>query len=500
MKILFAASEVYPFAKTGGLADVVASLTNELCRLGHDVKLLLPGYPQLHEQFKTDFKEKSPFPLGQLSSYELSVGKLPNLNADVVLVESERAYGKSRQLYSGTKLNQFVQYLLLSHAAARVTAGRGFNWHPDVIHANDWHSGLAFNFMEHFGVRDVARVFSVHNIAFPGKFPLSYWSLIGDNIGELAGGKFLGNNEFSFLEEALLLADKVNTVSESYSEEIQGPVFGFGFEDILTKRHRDLHGILNGVDYGVWHPEQDRHLPLKSSSYGPEEKARIKTIVQQRFGLPQNPDALLCSFTNRLTHQKMVDIVTRAVERADREKFQFVFHGNGQDEFVAAVSHISSKSNVSYLPGFKEATEHQLLAGADVCLSPSRFEPCGLNALYAMRYGALPLVRPVGGYRDTVKDIFSNDAGAGRGNGFYAPAESVEGLHHALERIYSVYQDKREWNQFVDNAKRENFSWSESGRRYVNLYNLALRKKSIFQDFTQLGDNNVVHAAQKMAG
>ena len=482
MKILFAASEVYPHAKTGGLADVAAALTNELVQLGQDVKLLLPGYPQLVEKLALKKRGQFDFHIGGVLNYSLEVGQLPRCAADVILIRADRIYD-SCDLYGGPRFKQFLKFFTLSHAAAMIAShAEIIGWKAEILHANDWHSGLCFQILDALNENAVARVFTIHNIAFSGRFPSSYLRIAEEHVEKCAGALFTHKNEFSFLEEAILKADKLNTVSPNYAEEIQGKQFGFGFERILKKRKRDLFGILNGVDYNIWHPEQDRFLTTRSHTFSRNDKTEEKRRLQYRYGLPCDEKAILCSFTNRLTHQKMIDVIINAINKFKTEGFQFIFHGKGETAYEAALKHLSSRSDVAYIPGFEEKIEHQLLAGADICLTPSRFEPCGLNALYGMRYGALPLARPIGGYRNTIADAFKSHA-KGAGNGFFMPAESPDAFIHSLKRIKSLYRNEAYWDQLVENAKSRHFSWGDTARNYLSLYNLAVRKRRSERDF-----------------
>ncbi len=482
MKILFAASEIYPHAKTGGLADVVTSLTNELRSLGHDVKIVLPGYPCLLNHFSPHAGPTPTVNIDNIASYDLIHGRIPGIASDVILVRSDRLYNTDK-IYGGNKFQLFLKFFALSHAVARISANKStFNWSPDILHANDWHTGLCFHMLDMLGAKKVGRVFSIHNIAFAGRFPLSYRPIVENFAGGLSGSLFSACNEFSFLEEALLSADKINTVSPNYAAEIQTERFGFGFQNILKSRRRDLMGILNGVDYKVWHPEQDPHLPLKNCCFDAADKSEIKSLLQSNNNMPIRKDVTLCSFTNRMTHQKMIDVILRAAADADPTKFQFIFHGNGEEQYLNKLEELSARRNIAYIPGFSERTEHLLLSGADVCLSPSRFEPCGLNALYAMRYGALPLVRPVGGYCDTIRDEFSANS-KGMGNGFFMPAESPRAMIHSLNQIRSIRKNAQYWESLVQNAKNCNFSWSESAKKYLTLYNAAIRKRNAIHEF-----------------
>ena len=477
MKILFAASEIFPFARTGGLGDVVTALTNELSMLGHDVRLVLPGYPELIEVLDVSSVHHPDLGFSGMADYDLLCGRLPGVASEVFLVRSDRLFSEGEGLYGGRPFSIFLKFFLLSHAAAAIADDRaGLDWTPDILHANDWHAGLSFTLLEAMGNMDVGRMFTIHNIAFSGRFPLSYWRLLDGELGQLTGSLFYQSGEFSFLEEALIQADKINTVSPNYAEEIQSRHFGFGFEKLLRFRKPDLTGILNGVDYKVWHPEQDPYLPTRGHGFGAKEKAAVKQEAQRMAGLPVDPDKILCSFTNRLTHQKMADIVIEAAANPELANFQFIFHGNGEARFEKALQLLSNKENVGYIPGFDDKTEHILLAGADICLSPSRFEPCGLNALYAMRYGAVPVVRPVGGYCDSVDNVFDGDP-LTEGNGFYMPSETPEGLIAALLSIKSLYDQPTVWQAIVDRAKNMHFSWSEAAQNYVGEYALAQRKR-----------------------
>lgn len=478
MKILFAASEVYPLAKTGGLGDVVSALTNELSLMGHDVSLVLPGYQPLIDNLVVESVHRPAVPFERIADYDLLAGRLPGIAARVLLVRSDRLFQPDDGLYGGRQFSVFLRFLVLSHAAAAIAADQfDLNWSPDILHANDWHTGLAFNFLDSMGNHEVARVFTIHNIAFSGRFPLSYWRLIDDSCDSLKGTLNRLDNEFSFLEEALIRADKINTVSPTYAKELCTRELGFGFEKLLRSRRSDLSGILNGVDYKVWHPEQDPHLPNTELGFSENEKASLKQNAQHLANLPADAGKILCTFTNRLTHQKMIDVVIDAIHSGALSDFQFIFHGQGDTDYENAVRSIAHLSNVSYLPGFSEATEHQLLAGADICLSPSRFEPCGLNALYAMRYGAVPVVRATGGYCDTVKDLFKANP-TEIGNGFVLPASSSAALISTLHRIQSFYRQSTVWQAIVERIKNMHFAWSDSATQYLTLYDLARRQRN----------------------
>ncbi len=482
MKIAFTASELYPYAKTGGLADVISSLANELVSLEQDVCLILPGYPALRAALEKRANDSCSISLGNATRYKLEYGVLPKINANVCLVVCDRVYGSDAKLYSTSPFNEFLRYLMLSHAAAYVASGSAYpDWKADILHAHDWHAGLAFHFLDQIQHEKIARVFTIHNLAFAGTFPNSYWKFVSEYLGELSGRHY--ENEISFLEEALISADKINTVSENYATEIQTERFGFGFSKLLQSRNRDLVGILNGVDYQVWHPEIDEHLPLRSYYFDHEEKAYQKSLLQQELGLSTDHNKILCTFTNRFAHQKMIDIIIESCETLDLDRFQFVFHGQGQEEYEVGVKNLAKKysKSIRYIEGFNEETEHILLSASDVCLSLSRFEPCGLNALYAMRYGALPLVRPIGGFIDTVENIFEAK-GAASGTGFFCPTESKEGVVDSLERIASLYKSKSLWRALVDNAKNQNFSWQKSAYRYLQLYKMATRKRTMIEE------------------
>ncbi len=480
MKVLFAASELYPVAKTGGLGDVAHALPCGLHRLGKDIRLVLPGYPQVLDSLRNWQAEETVY-LSAGLTYQPLLGRIDDIPFPVWVVRADRIYRTTSDLYPADPLNRFHRFLTLSHASAHLAAGGSrTGWRPDVLHANDWHTGMAFNMLDALSCDDVARVFSLHNIAFAGDFPLSYAALFLSETGPLRGTLYRKWDKVSFLEEAFIAADKIVTVSPRYAEEITGPEFGFGFETLLRRRRRDLSGILNGVDYGVWHPEQDPALPFPGASFGGDDKRAAKRLIQQRFGLPLRPDSVLCSFTNRLTHQKMIDVVMAAAERLAGTRFQFVFHGMGEPQYQDHLKALSGRypEAIAYVPGFNETLEHMMLAGADLCLSPSRFEPCGLNALYAMRYGAVPVVCPVGGFRDTIRNEFSVKQKA-TGNGFYMDGETGADLADVLIRIERLMDDGPYWSQLVDTVKRQHFSWRHAAQRYVALYTAAIEARRL---------------------
>ena len=479
MRVLFAASEVYPHAKSGGLADVITALSSELCWLGYDARLVLPAYPQLVDAFLPIAPPTEARRINPHTSYTMQLGKLENVTAPVWLVFSERVFSTSRTLYPGNRLNLFHRFSMLSHAAASVAAGRnGIGWKADILHAHDWHAGLAFNYLDREDGADIGRVFSIHNIAFQGAYPRSFADLLErpETDFDFRGAPHSGR--LCFMKEALLHADKIATVSENYATEITGPQFGFGFESILSARKRDLSGITNGVDYRVWHPEQDHYLPICTSSFGAAEKSALKKLLQQRAGFPIDGDKILCTFTNRLTHQKMIDVILDAITASNTTDFQFLFHGVGEKRFEDRLRQLQSERPhcVHYLEGFREETEHLMLAGADLCLSPSRFEPCGLNPLYGMRYGAIPFVTRVGGFVDNIHDVFAAD-GEKNGTGIYLEDLSADAFLRGLGAVSDLYADKERWRKIVDRAKRSHFSWRNAAESYLAMYQRALRKR-----------------------
>lgn len=481
LRVLFVASEIFPMAKTGGLADVGAALPGALSRLGIDVRLLMPGYPGAREQLvaahvAADLGEVLPGVAARLVS-----GWSPDSGLPGWLVDCPALYHRPGTLYQDPEGRDWpdnaLRFGLLCHVAALLGSGRaGVDWRPDVVHANDWHTGLVPLLLGQTGPERPRTVFTVHNAAFQGNFPLDEavrLELPADALGP-DGIEFYG--QLSFLKAGIRYADKVTTVSPTHARELLTPEFGFGMEGLFRERGEDFTGIMNGIDASVWNPAKDVHLSACETAAGEGlDKPSCKARLQRQAGLAVDPQAPLVVYVSRLAHQKMADVVLRYLpDILDRHpRLQFALHGQGEraleDGFKALAHRYPGRLSVRI--GYEEPWAHLLHAGADILLHGSRFEPCGLTQMYAMRYGTIPIVSRVGGLADSVVDAGTSDAHVEKATGFVFDEPNGEAMASALTRCLDTYVKRPTiWSALRSRAMAEDFSWSFSARKYARLY------------------------------
>ncbi|MGH7041510.1 MAG: glycogen synthase GlgA [Acetobacteraceae bacterium] len=471
-RVLFVASEMYPLAKTGGLGDACAALSAALQDLGMDIRVMLPGYAAALDCARDKRT------LGQLDNgASLLLGYAPDTGVPVYLLDWPELFRRDGGPYQDSErrdwpdnLHRFATFCQAAACVALRGDGRG--WQPDLVHAHDWHAGLLPAFLAlHAGPRP-RTVFTIHNLAYQGNFPLDAARTLGlpDALLVPDGAEFYG--QLSCLKAGIRYADRLTTVSPTYAREILTPENGAGMDGLLRARAGDLVGILNGIDTDLWNPGTDVHL---AAPYGAEDldgKRAAKTAVQQELGLDVAADRPLVVGVNRLTHQKMADVVLAALPSLLDQGAQIVLHGEGEREleasFLAAAAGRSSRLAVRI--GYQEPLAHRLHAAADLALTPSRFEPCGLTTMYAMRYGALPVTRSVGGLADTVVDIDDADPATKGGTGFTFADPTPRALTTCLHRAGARFHDPAAWRRLQRNAMLRDFGWGLSARRYLALY------------------------------
>lgn len=477
MRVLFTASEACPLAKTGGLADVCAALPAALTRLGTDMRLLLPGY--LSALDIAEAKRKLvPLPDGGW----LICGRMPDSGLPVYLVDRPDLFCRSGGLYQNSDRcdwpDNHLRYAALCDAAVRVAVhGDGAGWRPDLVHANDWHSGLIPARLALDSVSGPPTVFTIHNMAFQGNFPLAMIENLGlaSCLLEPDGAEFYG--QFSFLKAGIRYAGRLTTVSPTYAQEILTPEYGAGLDGLLRSRASDLVGILNGVDYTVWDPANDANLLQPYNANCMVGKQICKAAIQEELGLEQSGDIPLVSFVSRLTHQKMGDILLQALPALLDQRIQLVLHGDGDQDLENAfeTAALGGSSRLAVRIGYQEPLAHRLHAAADISLTPSRFEPCGLTAMYAMRYGAPPVTRSVGGLTDTVVDVMSERANEAGATGYTFAEATADDLIACVNRACAGFRDKTLWCRVQRNAMARDFSWDRSAERYLGVYRDLLR-------------------------
>lgn len=474
MNILLVSSEVAPFAKTGGLADVAGALPKALAALGHDVRLFMPYYRTIREK-------KIPCEgLGVTVEVEVAGRKRSarilrgQLGGIPVYFLDYPEYYQRRGLYGtpeGDYPDNALRFGLFCRAVLEALPKLAFQ--PEVLHLNDWQTGLipvllrSERSSEPFYAR-TGTVMTIHNLGYQGLFPPAMVDDLGLDpaLFHMEGLEYYG--QLSFLKGGLFFADAITTVSPTYCREIQTPEFGHGFDGILRKRRGQLTGILNGIDLEQWNPATDAALHTPFSAEQPAGKAQNKLDLQHRLGLARDSHLPILAMVTRLATQKGLDILEEAWPGLIRRPLQFVLLGDGEEKHMAFFRRLQDRHPelVSITLSFDDAMARRIYAGSDLFLMPSHYEPCGLGQLIALRYGSIPLVRSTGGLADTVSDAGSHAAG----NGFVFKTPTAKALLKALDRALRRYQQRDDWAQLVQRAMAGDFSWQRSARRYVEVY------------------------------
>jgi starch synthase len=477
LQVLFVSSEIFPLAKTGGLADVAGALPTALSRCGADMHLMLPAYPAVLAQTKRQIHEV--IELGDIrsaSAVRLLLARMPDSGLPLWLVDCPTLFARPGGLYQDHDGRQWadnaVRFATLCHAAQRLAMGRAASgFRADIIHANDWHTGLLPLLMNaEVGARP-GTVFTIHNLAYQGLFPFETIAQLGLPDPEMATCmEFYG--QISLIKAGLSSADRLTTVSPSYAGEILTPEGGCGLDGLLRERASRLSGILNGIDYETWDPASDSSLPSTFSRTSIAGKRICKAAAQYDFGLEVRSDVPLIAFLSRLAHQKMADLVLEAIPDIMKADVQFALIGEGdpglEHEFQTIAEKYSRRMAVQI--GYDERAAHRLQAGADILLHPSRFEPCGLAPMYAMRYGTLPVVRRTGGLADLVIGADTATITIGAATGFAFADASREDMCLALDKALATYTQPLIWRKIQLEAMRQNFDWKRSAEEYLKLY------------------------------
>lgn len=480
MRVLFATSEVVPLIKTGGLADVSAALPAALRERGIDVRLLLPGYPQVlkalpHRQLVADL-----FPVHSFPAACLFASWLPN-GVPLFVIECAELFERGGGAYQDENgidwPDNALRFGMLSWVAAWMgSAGSTLDWKPDLVHCNDWQAGLAPAYL-HFADDAAPCVMTVHNLAFQGNFPSYMVVELGLPIDcfQPDGVEFYGN--LSFMKAGLYYADHITTVSPSYAREIQTDPLGFGLQGLLAYRREKVTGILNGIDVEGWNPATDPDLVQLYSLNDLSGKSANKCGLQKRMGLHVDSDLPLFALVSRFTQQKGVDLVLEIAPQLVNLPAQLVLLGNGdagmQRAALDLLHHFPGKIGV-YI-GFDESLSHLIHGGADIFLMPSRFEPCGLSQMHSQRYGVPPVVYATGGLIDTVTDYNEVTCAQGLASGFVFHSMDVASLHATVKRAASVYHDKKSWRALQHNCMIRDFSWNRSAAAYHDVYMNLIR-------------------------
>lgn len=477
MRVLFVSSEAYPLAKTGGLADVSAALPAALASLGVDIRLLFPGYPQALERLADARTAAELENDGGIGEMRLVAGRMPDTGLPVWLLDCPRLFRRGGGLYTNDDGHDWpdnaLRFSIFNHVAARLAQGiPALSWRPDVVHAHDWHAGLLPALLAARAGRRPGTLFTIHNMSFQGIFPRDVFPELGlpPETFTPEGVEYHGN--VSFLKAGIRYADKLTTVSPTYAREICSSDQGFGLQGVLRQRAQDLSGILNGVDYGVWDPTHDLHLPCCYNASDLSGKRECKRGLQEELGLGAEPDVPLIAFVSRLTDQKMADAVLAALPWFIEQRARFVLLGEGDRGLERAFREAAGTrpDKIAVRIGYEEPIAHRILAGADLLLAPARFEPCGLMPMYALRYGTVPLVRRIGGLTDTVAEATARATTADITTGFLFDEPTLGAMVHCIARALERYRQPVLWRRIQLAGMRQDFGWQRSASWYLGLY------------------------------
>jgi starch synthase len=475
LKILFATPEVAPLIKTGGLADVSGALPAALREIGVDVRVLVPGYNQViaklaHHQVVAAFDDLPGFPSSRLLS-----GVMPNA-VPLLVLDCPSLYQREGGPYQNARGSDWadnaLRFGLLSKVAALLGSSESpLAWQPDLVQCNDWQTGLTPAYL-HFSPGAVPSVIAIHNMAFQGIFPAAMVQELNlpASCFSIDGVEYYGN--MSFLKAGLFYADHITTVSPNYAKEIQQEELGFGLQGLLTTRRIDLTGILNGIDTDEWNPASDPHLAKRYSSANMIGKTADKEALQSKMGLNIEPDIPLLGVVSRFTEQKGLDLLLEITPLLTELPVQLAMLGTGDAQMQKAARDLSHlyPGKIGVVIGFSEELSHQIEAGADMFIMPSRFEPCGLNQFYSQRYGTPPIVHATGGLMDSVVDCTAATLKDSTASGFMFDGMTAENLYAAIQRAVGLYHDKSQWDVLRKNCMAKDFSWKHSAEAYRAVY------------------------------
>ena len=479
-KILFVSAEVFPFAKVGGLADVAGSLPKSLLQMGCDVRIAMPRYKNIESEMK--YIKDFPVEIGpRLETCIIKEGKIRFKNGNenkvipVYFVDNHHYFNR-QNVYS--YYDDEYRFAFFCKAILEMLPEIDFK--PDIIHCNDWHTGpicmlLNEKYKENAFYKDIKTLFTIHNLEYMGNFTKKTLTLFGMSEELFVPEKTEFYGMFNFIKTGLVYADAINTVSETYSKEIQTHEYGERLEGLLKSRERDLFGILNGIDYEIFNPETDKYIYKNYNESTINYKKENKYALQKELGLPRK-DVPVISLISRMAHQKGLDLVMDKIDEMMENELQFIILGSGEKCYEKGFMELKEKypEKMAVYTGFNISLAHKIYAASDFFLMPSRFEPCGLGQMISLRYGTIPIVRETGGLAETVIDIEKDKE---KGNGFSYKEFCPEDLIKTIKRGIKFYnQDKEAWNRLVKNAMKVDFSWDRSAKKYLELYEKVMKK------------------------
>lgn len=481
-RILYISSEAFPLIKTGGLADVAGSLPVALKQHAQDICLCLPAYPEVISKLKRyDVRAETRY---YNQTVRILQSTLPGSDVTLWLVDCPSLFMRPGGPYSDAHGHVWhdnaLRFALFCRAAVDIARDQlQLDWAADIVHCNDWQTGLVPALLEQHTDRP-SSVFTIHNLAYQGLFDQqAFYDLnLPTDLWHFSALEFYG--QLSFIKGGLVFADKLTTVSPSYAEEICLPEFGYGLDGLLRYRKDDLLGILNGIDHRHWDPQTDHHLPHNYSNRNLDNKALNKLALQKKLGLKQDAEIPMLGMVSRLVEQKGLEIILHCLPMLQHQPLQLVILGTGELHYEMQLAEFAQQHPdiASVTIGYNEALAHQIEAASDLYLMPSSFEPCGLNQLYSLRYGTLPIVNAVGGLADTVVHASEKNRQRKTANGFVLENYSSAALLDAIEQACALFPQKKLWQQLQVNAMKCDHSWDNRAQHYITLYDSLLCEKS----------------------
>lgn len=476
LRVLFVSSEIFPLIKTGGLADVSGALPAALNGADVDVKCLIPGYSAV-----LDKVEKQTY-LGTLQvfahlSCDLILGVIPNTKVEVVIIKHPGLFERDGGPYTHPQGHDWadnpMRFGMLSKVASLLSLHQPFwNWVPDIVHCNDWQTGLTPYYMKQRGLTQAKSLLSIHNIAFQGNCDPHWMQALELSPQDYQINGFEFYRQLSFLKAGIVYADQLSTVSPTYALEIQTDTFGFGLQGLLQIRSADITGILNGIDTDEWNPGADPYLPHHYTAKNLTGKARIKATLQETLHLHVTNKVPLLGVVSRLTHQKGLDLLIESMQELIDLGCQFAILGGGEKSFEAQFLAFAEQypNQVSVTIGYNEPLSHLIMAGADIFIMPSRFEPCGLNQLYGLRYGTPPVVSKTGGLADSICHTDDLSIENNTATGFVIENVNRMSLLVTIKQAMSRWSDAKTWKKIQKNGMKKDIGWKSSANAYIALY------------------------------
>jgi starch synthase len=479
MKILYASSEVAPLIKTGGLADVAGSLPAALNHIGMDCRLIVPGYPQVIS--KADNLQKVADLQLEGSEITLLEGNCGPHQVPLYVIDASKWFDRPGNPYLTPEGYNWPdnadRFMRFCQAVVLVAMDKaGLDWKPEIVHANDWQTGLIAPLLQPEKERP-ATLFTIHNLAYQGLFDWPTFLRLGLDSSLWTHHALEFHDQLSFIKGGIALSDRVNTVSPTYAEEIKTAEFGYGLEGLLQHRANHFSGILNGIDYHLWNPQNDPHINTPYSIDNFPAKHSNKLALQREFGLPEDEFIPLFGYIGRLVDQKGVDLILQVLPGIMDSGAQLVLLGSGDHSLQNALEKISNRyhSRVGITIGYDEGLSHRIEAGSDCFLMPSRFEPCGLNQMFSLRYGTVPIVRRTGGLADSVIDVTPHTLANGTATGFVFDNADASSLWAAIEHAINFYRrSASDWDILAMTGMQQDLSWEASAQHYLELYQTAI--------------------------